>query len=193
LLELQYRSASECSEDAFLPHLALHPPSTSFWYHLRFNQDVRPMFSSSSNQPQRALARIVLADGKAVVAAVKLPMSGKLTDAFNGQEVFLDVILGDGTAQVINKSMIARAEAVDPPKAGLNQQRRSSDTAGFNAYAVLGLEKAATSEDIRAAYLGLVKLYHPDRFAGMDLPEEMKAYAAAMQARINMAYQQLGG
>jgi hypothetical protein len=143
------------------------------------------MFSSSSNQPQRALASITFADGKAVVAAVKLPMSGKLADAFNGQEVFLDVILGDG--------MIARAEAVDPPKAGLNQQRRSSDTAGFNAYAVLGLEKAATSEDIRAAYLGLVKLYHPDRFAGMDLPEEMKAYAAAMQARINMAYQQLGG
>jgi hypothetical protein len=151
------------------------------------------MFTSSSNQPQRALAKITFADGKAVVAAVKLPISGKLIEAFNSQDGFIDVILGDGTAQVINKTIIARAEAVDPPKAGLNQQRRSSDKIGFNAFAVLGLQKTATTDDIRAAYVALVKLYHPDRFAGLDLPEETKAYAAAMQARINMAYQQLGG
>ncbi len=75
----------------------------------------------------------------------------------------------------------------------MNQQRRNSDKSGFNPHAVLGVEKSVTAEDLREAYLALVKRYHPDRFASMDLPQEMKDYAAAMQARINMAYQQLGG
>jgi hypothetical protein len=35
-------------------------------------------------------------------------------------------------------------------------------------------------------------MYHPDRYALLDIPQEMKDYAAAMQARINMAYEQIG-
>jgi hypothetical protein len=150
------------------------------------------MFSSST-QGQRTMAKLTLTDGKTLVVSVKLPLSGKLTDAFNNTETFIDVISGDGTQQMINKSIIARAEAFEPPRAGLNQQRRSSDKSGFNAFAVLGIEKTATPEDMRSAYVALVKSYHPDRFASLDLPQEMKDYAAAMQARINMAYQQLGG
>jgi DnaJ-domain-containing protein 1 len=150
------------------------------------------MFSSST-QAQRSMAKLTLTDGKSLIVSVKLPLSGKLTDAFNSAEAFIDIISGDGTQQVINKMTIARAEAVDPPKAGLNQQRRSADKSGFNPYAVLGVEKTASPEDIRAAFVTLVKIYHPDRFAGLDLPQEMRDYAAAMQARINMAYQQLGG
>jgi DnaJ-domain-containing protein 1 len=150
------------------------------------------MFSSSA-QTQRAMAKLTLTDGKSLIVSVKLPMSGKLTDAFNGAEAFIDIISGDGTQQVINKSIIARVETMDPPKAGLNQQRRSADKSGFNPYAILGIEKSATPEEVRAAYVALVKIYHPDRFTSLDIPEEMKNYAAAMQARINMAYQQLEG
>jgi DnaJ domain len=150
------------------------------------------MFSSSS-QSQRVMAKLTLTDGKSLIVSLKLPMSGKMIDAFNSSESFIDIITGDGTQQVINKSIIARAEAVEPPRAGLNQQRRSSDKSGFNAYAVLGIEKTASADEMRTAYLTLVKAYHPDRFASLDLPQEIKDYAAAMQARINMAYQQLGG
>jgi DnaJ-domain-containing protein 1 len=148
---------------------------------------------SSTQQSQRAMAKLTLTDGKSLVVSVKLPMSGKLTDAFNNAEHFIDVIAGDGTQQVINKAVIARAEAFEPPRASLNQQRRESDKSGFDAFAVLGVSKTATPEDLRSAYVALVKSYHPDRFASLDLPQEMKDYAAAMQARINMAYQQLGG
>jgi DnaJ-domain-containing protein 1 len=150
------------------------------------------MFSSST-QNQRAMAKVTFGDGKSLVVSVKLPMSGKLTDAFNNAESFIDVIAGDGSQQVINKAFVAKAEAFEPPKASLNQQRRSSDKSGFDAYAVLGIAKTATPEEMRHAYVTLVKAYHPDRFASLDLPQEMKDYAAAMQARINMAYQQLGG
>ena len=150
------------------------------------------MFSSPS-QTQRGLATLFLADGKKLVVSIKLPLSGKLVEAFNNPDAFVDIITGDGQQQILNKSFINRAEPLDPPKAALNQQRRSSDKASFNPYAVLGVEKSASVDDVRAAYITLVKSYHPDRFASLDLPQEMKDYAAAMQARINMAYQQLGG
>ena len=150
------------------------------------------MFTSTS-QSSRTLARLTLTDGKQLIVSVRLSISGKLGDAINGPERFLDVILGDGTVQWINKSTVARAEAADPPKAGLNQQRRSADKVGFDPYAILGVAKTSTPEELRAAYMSLVKRYHPDRFVALDLPQEMKDYAAAMQARINMAYQQLGG
>ena len=35
------------------------------------------------------------------------------------------------------------------------------------------------------------QLYHPDRFASLDLPAEMQDYVAAMARRINMAYEAL--
>jgi hypothetical protein len=151
------------------------------------------MFSNSSSQQGRALAKLVMNDGKALIVSVKLSITGKLMEAFGGTDMFVDAIAGDGTQMLLNKSTIARVEAADPPKAGLNQNRRQSDSAGFNPYAILGVDKAATPEIIREAYVRQVKQYHPDRFGALDLPQEMKDYAAAMLTRINMAYQQLGG
>jgi DnaJ-domain-containing protein 1 len=146
----------------------------------------------SPNSPQRSLVTLHLEDGSKTVVSVKLPLSGKLQEAFNNADMFLDVISAKGEAALIAKSRILRAEPADPPHAKLNQQRRSSDRSSFNPYTVLGVENTAGKEEIRAAYVALVKMYHPDRYALLDIPQEMKDYAAAMQARINMAYEQIG-
>ncbi len=76
------------------------------------------MFSSTA-QSQRAMAKITFTDGKSQVVSVKLPMSGKLTDAFNNTDAFIDIISGDGTQQVVNKSFVALAEAFEPPEGGI--------------------------------------------------------------------------
>ena len=94
--------------------------------------------------------------------------------------------------QWINKKSISRAEAADPPKAKLNQQRRNSDTSGFDPYAILGLAKTATARGNARGLCGAGQEIPPRPLCLFDLPQEMKDYAAAMQARINMAYQQLG-
>ena len=62
---------------------------------------------------------------------------------------------------------------------------------GAHPWAVLGVSREASPDDIKTAYRTLVKMYHPDRFANLDLPQEMKDYAAAMLARINIAHDQL--
>lgn len=148
------------------------------------------MFQSSNNV-QRALVTLQYVNSTKAVASIKLPLSGKLNDALNNPDRFLDIIDGEGQQQFIAKSSIQKVVVVDPPNAKLNQQRRTSDQLHFDPHAVLGVESAISKEELRIAYIALVKTYHPDRFANLDLPQEMKDYAAAMQARINMAYDQL--
>ena len=56
-----------------------------------------------------------------------------------------------------------------------------------NPYKVLGVNEGATNEEIRAAYLSLVKKYHPDKYTDPD----MKQLATEMLKEINEAYDQL--
>lgn len=57
----------------------------------------------------------------------------------------------------------------------------------MNPYKVLGVSENATQEEIRKAYLALVKKYHPDRYA--DGP--MKDMANEKLKEINQAYEML--
>jgi len=147
------------------------------------------MFEKSG--PQRSLVHPTLASGKTMMVSLKLPMSGKLADVLNNAERYLDVLGPEGEQFFLSKDMVHRVAAADPPKASLNLNRRSSDQSGFNPWAVLGVTREASADDIRAAWLSLVKMYHPDRFANLEMPQEMKDYAAAMLARINVAHDQL--
>ena len=56
-----------------------------------------------------------------------------------------------------------------------------------NPYKVLGVNEGATNEEIRAAYLSLVKKYHPDKYTDPD----MKQLANDKLKEINEAYDQL--
>jgi hypothetical protein len=56
------------------------------------------------------------------------------------------------------------------------------------AYATLGLEPGATMEEIRRAYLALVKVWHPDRF---PLDPHFQKDAQEKIKTINQAYTQL--
>lgn len=57
----------------------------------------------------------------------------------------------------------------------------------MNPYKVLGVSETATPEEIRAAYLSLVKKYHPDKYT--DNP--LKELAGEKLKEINQAYEML--
>jgi DnaJ like chaperone protein len=62
---------------------------------------------------------------------------------------------------------------------------------GFDPYAVLKVQKGASADEIKQAYHKMARLYHPDRIASYELPEEVKDYVRAMLVRINLAFEQI--
>jgi hypothetical protein len=141
----------------------------------------------------RALVKFTLADGRAETVSLKMPLSSKLHDALNGPDLFLDVADAAGRPYFLAKAEIRRAELVEVPQADQMQlRRRATDRDGFDPYQVLGIQREATVQAIHDAYHAKVRTYHPDRFASIELPREMKDYAEAMLVRINLAYEQIG-
>ena len=57
----------------------------------------------------------------------------------------------------------------------------------MNPYKVLGVSENASQEEIRKAYLTLVKKYHPDRYTD----EAMKELANEKLKEVNQAYEML--
>ena len=135
---------------------------------------------------------VTLTDGTAVNLAIRLTMTSKLADALNNTDRFLDVLDSEGRQTFIAKHTVRKVELLDAPRASLNVQRRSTDRAAFNPYAVLGVDMDCSPAAIRQAYHDLVRKYHPDQFANYNLPKEMIDYAAAMLVRLNLAYEQIG-
>jgi DnaJ like chaperone protein len=61
----------------------------------------------------------------------------------------------------------------------------------FDPYAVLGVPRNASYEDVRKAYRHRVRAYHPDNFAGIEVPREVLEYVTAMFTRLTSAYREL--
>ncbi|NJM31310.1 MAG: DnaJ domain-containing protein [Rhizobiales bacterium] len=147
--------------------------------------------TSSNSEMGRAMALIELVDGRAVTGQVRLPLSGKLSEAMNNADQFLDVVTGDGKRQFIAKHRIQTASPVEVPKA--DQLQKRADLAVFDPYAVLGIPRGTAGDELKQAYHKMARAYHPDRLASLDLPKEMRDYAAAMLVRVNLAFEQLQG
>ena len=60
-----------------------------------------------------------------------------------------------------------------------------------DAYAVLGLTRSATDDDIKQTYRKLVREHHPDRLVAKGMPEEFVERANKTLAAINAAYDRI--
>jgi DnaJ like chaperone protein len=60
-----------------------------------------------------------------------------------------------------------------------------------DAYAVLGLSRHASDDEVRKAYRRLVREHHPDRLVAKGLPAEFVAHANQTLADINVAYDRI--
>ena len=67
---------------------------------------------------------------------------------------------------------------------------RAPSTAS-DAYAVLGLARGASDDEVRRAYRRLVREHHPDRLVAKGMPEEMVEQATKVLAGINAAYDRI--
>lgn|GEM_PF-381875 len=66
----------------------------------------------------------------------------------------------------------------------------TGDQAPADPYAVLGVRRGATRDEIRDAYRAQMKLYHPDRVA--DLGPELQQVAHRKAIEIQRAFEEIG-
>ncbi len=125
-------------------------------------------------------------DGRIVRGRFLVPSERPIHEVLNGQGHFMDFEAYGGEREMIAKTTIRAIKLVNVPKAqNLANRSRSED---FNPFEVLGLERGASWPAIREAYHRMSKLYHPDRYATAELPDEVLTYMATMVRRLNAAY-----
>lgn len=130
---------------------------------------------------------IVFSDGTQAKGKLMVPTMKTVGEALNAAGGFMEFEPYGGERGYIAKAQIASLKPVGVPKQG-NLNARLTDHNGFDPYVILGLKAGASREEVRAAYFGLAKAYHPDRYATAELPEEVREYLAAMARRINAAH-----
>ncbi len=123
--------------------------------------------------------------GKAVIAAGRT-----IIDFLNNTAAFVEFEPYDGDKTFLAKSNIRSVRVLQVPK-GTNLAGRLRDLDGFDPWQILNLQRGTTWEETRIAYHRLAKIYHPDRYATAELPEEVKTYLSGMARRVNAAYSAL--
>ena len=151
------------------------------------------MFNGRDDNATRTAVLLTLADNQMVTVSIRLPLSRRLADALNNDDVFLDAITPSGQQQFIAKSTIKLVRSANVPRADqLDTEGRVPGTPAFDPYAILKVARDANPEDIKTAYHRMARLYHPDRIASYELPDEVKDYVRTMLVRINLAFEQIG-
>ena len=146
--------------------------------------------SSNSTEMTEAPVRIVLIDGSELNGHISMPTTTRLDAFINNADGFLPFTDHEGVMQFIAKTQVAAIQPIAVPRAS-QLSRRLAEGTTFDPHDVLEVERGSGLDAIRQAYVMKARLYHPDRFAGIDLPREMAAYLKAMQQRVNIAYEAL--
>lgn len=128
---------------------------------------------------------VSLDDGRVLKGRFLIAATRSIHDVLNGPSAFLEFETYQGDARLIAKGTVRDIKLIGAPKPVALDAGKG---AGFDPYAILGVQKTASLEELRGAYHRLSKVYHPDRYANVTLPEEVVTYLASMARRVNAAY-----
>ena len=132
---------------------------------------------------------LMLTDGTELKGRLASPIGRSIADILNCTTQFLEFEEYAGARTFLAKHAIGRIRMGSPARGQSLARMRDAD--GFDPYAILGLPLGARFEDVRAAYRDKAKIYHPDRYANAELPDEVKRYLEDMTRRINAAFSAL--
>jgi hypothetical protein len=143
--------------------------------------------ADNPTEPTAVPVEVGLADGSIAKGRLSVPCGKSVADVLNADGGFIEFEPYGGERVFLAKAQLCRVTPIGVPKAA-NLAARLNDREGFDPYRVLGVTAASTREQRRQAYVALAKIYHPDRYATAELPEEVAQYLAAMVRRINAAH-----
>jgi hypothetical protein len=144
--------------------------------------------NANSQTHQSAVpAELTMADGEVLVGHFVISAARAFGDVLNGDLPFIEFEPFHRERRYIAKSAIREVKLMDVPGARSLEARRQLP-GEFDPYQTLGVRRDADWEEVRQAYLRLAKTYHADRFASVEMPDEVRIYLREMSTRINTAY-----
>jgi hypothetical protein len=123
-------------------------------------------------------------DGAMLRGTLNMGTNPTLEAILSKDTPFLEFASKDGQRKFLAKHQIAYVEPVEPLRKVVLEPRDSRFT---NCYSVLGVRDGAGFDEAKAAYHALAKIYHPDKWQGVELPPEMAKYVNDMFKQINTA------
>lgn len=144
----------------------------------------------SEYAPERkpVAVEIRLADGSVATGRLWAAANKSVAETLNGASPFLEFTpYGAERPQYLSRAHILALTAIDIPKTPPLYERRGPGDAE-DPHNILGIEPGSAWHAVREAYIALAKAYHPDRFAGVMLPNEVRDYLGVRASRINTAY-----
>lgn len=133
-------------------------------------------------------ASVTLADGRELKGRFIHSEARSFADCLNGSGAFMEFETYHGERTFLAKTQFVSIKPLIVPEARKLPTRGGDD---FNPHAILGIDRDASWDDIRRAFIERSKKYHPDRYANVELPAEVREYLAAVARRINAAYSEL--
>lgn len=131
---------------------------------------------------------IGFADGALQKGRLWIVSGRSLGETLAGSNGFLEFTpFGEERARYVSKAHIQSLAEIDIPKPTQLYDRRKG-LESDDPYHILRVNAGVPWHAIREAYLKLAKTYHPDRVAGLNLPEEVMDYMNREARRINAAY-----
>ncbi|MEO1282036.1 MAG: J domain-containing protein [Pseudomonadota bacterium] len=144
--------------------------------------------SQHSDKKSAVPVELRLDDGRFLKGRFLISVNRNIHDVLNSADVFLEFETYQGEASLIAKTTIHDIKLVNAPCANQLNGGRPNVSGSFEPYQILGVPRSAHYDEVRDAYHRLSKVYHPDRYATADLPDEVMAYLSAMSRRVNAAY-----
>lgn len=139
----------------------------------------------TSKRDKAVPVELVLDDDRVAKGRIHLSSARQLFDELNADGGFLDFEPYDGPRELVAKAALRAVRLADVPKSANLSARAAAD---FDPYAILDVPHGADWATVRDAYHRASKVYHPDRYAGADLPPEVAEYLDAMSRRVNAAF-----
>jgi DnaJ domain len=146
--------------------------------------------STQSSYQTAVPAEITLTDGEVLTGHFLISAARALTDVLNGESAFIEFEPFNSPKRFIAKHVLREVKLMDIGTGAVLDNRRAL-VGEFDPHTALGLKRDADWEEVREAYLRLTRTYHPDRFASVELPAEVREYLAQMARRVNAAYKAL--
>lgn len=140
-----------------------------------------------TGQPTAVPVELTTVEGDRIQGRMVIGAGRTIFDALNGNGSFVEFEPYCGEHRYVAKALLRDVRLLSMPNAQPLPINRDEDITS-EPHAVLGVAKDASMDEIKAAWLGLTKAYHPDRYASIELPGEVARYMDATVRRINAAY-----